>query len=176
MFFKSDPLEVVEGVFKKRNWKSTRMDDQTILTGVGLSPARVFLLSIRHEPERKTVVFLCNFLHGPAQAMQAVAAGQPPVLRVHRDAGYTSQQVSGVCELLLHLNFEMLLGSFERDNADGEIRFRVSLPYRDIRLSSEQVNWCIDIITISLDNGMRKMEELLGWKAAGAQPGGRLTV
>ena len=109
MFFKSDPMDVVKGLFKKRNWKYGRLDDQTIITGVAFAPARIFLLSIRHDAERKTVVFLCNLLQGPAQGVQAVAAGRPPVLRVHVDAGYSSQQVEGVSELLLHLNYEMLL-------------------------------------------------------------------
>jgi len=177
MLFKSDPLDAIEGVLKKRKWKYLRVDGETIMTGVAIPPARLCTLTIRHELDRKTVIFLCNVMRSPMDALRAIAGGKPPVMRVHTDAGHSPAQVGSVCDCLLHLNYGMLLGSFDRDQTDGEIRFRVAIPYRDSRLSAEQAGWCIDVAMISLDHGMSKVEEILqNGAGVSAGAGGRLKV
>ncbi len=37
-------------------------------------------------------------------------------------------RVAEICQFLLHLNFNIWLGHFERDASDGEIRFRIEIP------------------------------------------------
>ncbi len=177
MLFKTDPLDTIEGALKKRNWRYLRLDEETIMTGVALAPTKVYSLSVRHDPERKTVVFLCSPLNSPLDALKAIASGRPPVMRVHPDAGHAQGQVAAVCNCLLNLNYGMLLGNFERDETDGEIRFRVAVPYRDARLSSEQACWCIDVTMLSIEHGMQKIEEILsGGAGALAAKGGKLEV
>jgi hypothetical protein len=93
--------------------------------------------------------------------LQAVAGGHQPFVCIHPTAGHTTDQVAQVCELLLEQNFQLALGSFERDHVDGEIRFRIALPYCNSYITSEQVIWCLEIGVASTEVGMQKIETVL---------------
>lgn len=180
MWLKHDPTDEVERALKKRAWKYLKVDDQTIITGVGGLPSGyTYFISIRHEGERKTVLFLFNPLEkDSAHAFQSAAAGRPPVMRVHPTAGHSGEQVAGVCEILMHRNYGIVLGNFERDCRDGEIRFRIPLPYCDTNLTVEQVNWCIEMATSTLEMTMPRIEGFLSGRitfeeAMGGGSGGR---
>ncbi len=162
LFGRQDPLDVVEEALKRRGWKYQRLDAQTILTGVVTASQRFYFIAIRHESDKRTVLLLFNPLRGAAQAIQALTAGRPPILRIHPDEGYSGQQVAEVCEKLMHQNYRIVLGCFERDERDGEIRFRIAIPYRDTNLTVEQVNWCIDIGVHTLEAAMSEIEKVIG--------------
>jgi hypothetical protein len=66
------------------------------------------------------------------------------------------------------MNYQIVLGCFERDERDGEIRFRIAIPYRDTNLTVEQVNWCIEIAIGTMDAFMPEIENVVG--------SGRMTV
>jgi hypothetical protein len=163
-WFRHDPMDTVEKALKNRGWKYQRVDSKTVLSGFALQQYTCFV-GIQHEEERKTLVFLFHPARTPMEVFQAVTAGGHPFVRVHTSMGHSEEQVAQVCALLLHENHSMLLGSFERDEADGEIRFRVALPYRDVHVTVEQVNWCVEIGVFALDSGMQKIQAILGGKA-----------
>ena len=163
LFGKHDPMNVVEDALKGRDWKYARVDANTILTGVQTASGRVYFIIIRHEDGKRTVLFLFNpLIRGAADALQALAGGRPPFLRVHTNEGHSSQQVAEVCQSLMHKNYQIVLGCFERDERDGEIRFRIAIPYRDTSLTVEQVNWCIDIATGTMEAVMSEIEKMIG--------------
>jgi hypothetical protein len=166
MWFKSDVMSVVESALKKRSWKYARTGEDSLLTGVG-SPAGSVLMSIHNEEARKTLLFLMNPTTGEP-SMHAVMAGVPPYLRIHAKAGHSGAQVAQVCELIADFNYDLLLGSVERDASDGQVRLRVTLPYRDASVTVEQVSWCIDVGAATLFTALGKIQEVLG--ATSAQP------
>jgi hypothetical protein len=168
MWFKHDPMNTVELAMKKHGWKYHRMDSRTILTGFG-APGHTHLVGIRHEEDKQTLLFLFHPSRSSADILKAVITGQQPFIRVHPAAGHTAEQVAQVCELLLQLNFEMALGSFERDQSDGEIRFRIALPYRDTSLTAEQVSWCLELGLASAAIGMQKIDAILHGEGEGAR-------
>lgn len=156
---KSSPLDAVEQALQKREWKFYRVDEKTVLTGVATSLERSYMIGIRHEPERRSVVLLFNRVLGKAGV--AEAAANRPYFRVHSSAGHDRATVAEVDELLMDRNFTTLLGNFERDRSDGEIRFRITLPYRDAPLTADQVNWCIDVAVPTIDSTLVEVEQRL---------------
>jgi len=150
-FFTKDPIGVVEQALKQRGWKYHKPDPLAILTGV--KSRRSHLILVRHDAERKTLLFL----FAPTDRNDAP-------LHVHSSRGHSQEQIGGVSEILAHRNFTMLLGSFERDATDGELRYRIAIPYRDTNLSTQQAQWCIDIGIGSLDRMIPKIEDFLSGK------------
>jgi hypothetical protein len=161
MFPQKHPLKVVEEALRRRKVKYQRMSDDLVLSGFLLDDV-TYMLAIRSDLERKTLIFLVNPTRSPENKLQTIGAGSDPMLRVHTAAGQTEEQVNRVCELLLHTNYEMLLGNLERDRSDGEIRFRVALPYRDKDVSVEQVDWCVDIAVASCARAVGQILEIIG--------------
>lgn len=163
-----DPLKSVEDAMEKCNWNFHRIDDETIMSGVNTGD-RNFIIVIRHDKKRESILFFFHPAKESTQVLQALRADRVPFLCVHSNAGHTEQQVADVCQFLLQHNYQMVLGNFERDPRDGEIRFRIALPYRNNSVTTEQANWCLEIGTISADNGMEKVEQLLA-------SGGRMEI
>jgi hypothetical protein len=166
---KPDPMNVVENALRNRNWKYARLDANTILTGVQTVSGRVYFIAIRHEVQRRTVLFLFNpLIRGAADALQALAGGRPPFLRVHTNEGHSSQQVAEICQSLMYMNYQIVLGCFERDDSDGEIRFRIAVPYCDTKLTVAQVDWGIDVAVSTMEVAMPEIERVMD--------SGRMTV
>jgi len=147
--FSGDALSVVEKALSGRAWKYKKENDAMIQTAVGSK--RDYFIVIRVEKERKTALF--HF---------APLDRDDKLLRVHAALGHSREQVDGVCQLIAHLNFRALLGSLERDFTDGEMRFRISVPYRDGSLTVDQANWCLDVGVGYLDSVIPKIERFLG--------------
>lgn len=148
-------MGVGERALNERNWKFQRPDDRTIITGVRTLAGRQYIIVIRHEVEKQTMVLLFVPLsgeEGPPQERR---------VRLHPMVGWTEDQLAGAGRILLHYNYRIVLGGFEVDANDGELRFRIALPYRDAKLTTKQVNWCIDIATGTLDVFMPKLEGFL---------------
>lgn len=163
LFGRHDPLDVVEEALKRRKWKYERVDAYTILTGVAAQSGHPYFIVIRHEEQKKTVLFLFNpLLKSADDALRILAAGKPPFLRVHTDEGHSTQQVSDLCQFLMHQNYRIVLGCFERDERDGEVRYRIAIPYRDTSLTIEQVYWCIDVAVGTLEATMPDMKRIIG--------------
>jgi len=154
LFGRGDPMDVVESALGKRGWRYQRVNPQIIITGVAGLAGHGCLIAIRHEEDKRTVLFLFN------PVKESGGTHQP--LKIHPEGGYTSDQVAKACEVLMGQNYRIVLGSFERDPSDGEIRFRIALPYRDTGLTVEQVNWCIDIGIGTLGRVIPELERELG--------------
>ncbi len=159
--FGKKPMEIVEAVLKARAWKYGRLDNDTIITGFGTPLGNCFL-SVRYDQERKTLLFLFNPVKAALGAFEALAAGQAPFLQIHEKSGHSEEQVNKLNEFLLHQNYRLLLGAFERDASDGEIRYRVSLPFPDGSPTSQQVNWCIDMGSSTVIKTMQELGAFTG--------------
>lgn len=161
LFFKKDPMKVVEEHLSARGMKYLRTGAETIMSGT-LTPVGMVMTIIRHELSKESLLFLFLPTKAPMQALEAISGGNLPLLQVHARAGHSGEQIARVCEHLMHKNYETFLGSFERDNSDGEIRFRVALPYRNTTPTPEQVGWCLDIGFATLTHGIIEINEILG--------------
>lgn len=161
MFFSKDPLSVAEEALKKRGLKYLRANPTTILTGFGMPDGQV-MITLRHDVDKKTLLFLFNPIKDRMQAMESLMSGRPPFLCVHASAGHSPEQIARVCEHLLNANYSMVLGSLERDHSDGEIRLRVALPYRDNPPTPDQIGWCLEIGTVSAMTNLIELKQLLG--------------
>lgn len=147
--FSGDALSVIEKALAGRGWKYKKESDGAIQTGI--SSKRDYFIVVHAEKERKTAVFLFVPLDRDDK-----------LLRVHVAHGHSREQVAGVCEIITHLNFSALLGCLARDFSDGELRFRIAVPYRDTSLTVDQVNWCLDVGVGYLDSVVPKIERYLG--------------
>jgi hypothetical protein len=162
MEFRHDPMSVVEGALKERNWRYMRSSAGGILTGVG-EDGRSVTIAIMNDEERKTLLFQMHPTVGrEASLLSGIMSGRPPFMRVHVTAGITAAQVAHVCEMLLDRNSQMLLGSFDRNASSGELRLRIALPYRDGPVTMEQVSWCVDIGAQSTYMVMLEIEKITG--------------
>jgi hypothetical protein len=156
---KKDALEVVESRLKAQDWKYTRVDERTVLTGFRAGPGAV-LLHVRNEPGKRALLLMANALPSAGNAFAALEAGRPPVLCVHAKTGYSEQQVQRVCENLLARNYRFAVGGFERDSSDGEVRFRIGLPYRDSLPTEDQIAWCIAATAEAMSEFLRDLGDL----------------
>lgn len=153
------PIVTVERALKKRNWRYLRLSD-LIVTGVR-TQAGNYIIIVADDHRRKTVLMMFLPLSGVGDNLEAFAErSRPPGLRVHQDVGHLPDQVANVCELLLEENYRILLGRFERNPSDGEIRFVVAIPYRDRPLSKDQVDWCIEVGISTCDEVFPKIYRL----------------
>jgi hypothetical protein len=159
MFFQKTPMDIVELTLKARSWKYVRIDSEAIMTGFATSNGNCFLL-VRHDKERNTLLFLCNPAKAPVAALEALSSDQPPILRIHEKNGSSPEQVNRVNEFLLHQNYRLLLGAFERDASDGEIRFRIALPFPDGAPTQKQVNWCIEMACSTVSQTMQELAKV----------------
>lgn len=115
-------LAVVEGIFQRRQWRFTRVED-TLLT----SFEHVTML-ITVDEERETVIVQVPIL--PGRGMTGYRALNPSA---QHDA----------CVYLMARNYQILLGNYGRDHHDGEIRFSVAIPVSSSFLSDEQLEHAI---------------------------------
>lgn len=153
---KKDALDVVEARLKAQDWKYQRVDDRTIVTGCRAGAGAV-IMYFRNETGKRALLLMANALPSAGNAFSALEAGRPPVVCVHTKAGYSEQQVQRVCENLLARNYRFAVGGFERDPSDGEIRFRIGLPYRDSLPTEDQIEWCIGATAEAMSEFLRDL-------------------
>lgn len=153
---KKDALDVVEARLKAQDWKYAKVDERTIVTGFRAGPGAV-LVHFRNEPGKRALLLLANGLPSAGNAFAALDAGRLPLLCVHTKAGYTEQQVQRVCQDLLARNYRFAVGGFERDPSDGEIRFRIGLPYRDALPTEDQIEWCLGATAEAMSELLRDL-------------------
>lgn len=156
---KKDALEVVEARLKAQDWKFARLDERTILTGFRAGAGAV-ILTFRNEPGKRALLLMANALPSEGNAFASLEAGRPPVLCVHTKAGYSAEQVQRVSENLLARNYRFAVGAFERDPSDGEIRFRIGLPYRDSLPTEDQIEWCLGAMAEAMSELLRDLAGL----------------
>ena len=177
----TDPMDAVEGALRARSWKYQRADSQ-IMTGCAM-PAQdcaYQFIRIRNLVDRQTLSFQFTPGFGPERAMAALLAGRPPMLCIDERVGFSPQQVALACALLTNENYDIILGSYARDESDGEIQFKIALPYRDSKVTEAQAEWCIGIGTSSAMAIVRELRAALGTLspdgASTAMPAGSVEV
>lgn len=165
---KKDVLAVVEAALTARDWKYQKADDQTILTGFRAGSTTAVIL-FRNELGKKALLVMAHLLTGGDNPLAAMASGRLPFMRVHTNSGYSEQQVAKVCEYLLRKNYEFAIGAFERDPSDGEIRFRIGIPYRDGEITAEQIEWCVAMMADALAQLARELGDAGGARSSGME-------
>jgi len=56
-----------------------------------------------------------------------------------------------VLSAMMAINYQLLLGNFERDISDGEIRFRLAVPLEDNDFTYEQFQRCLFTLAYTID-------------------------
>lgn len=118
--------------------------DSLILTGQEAEGRRL-LISIRHDADRRTVLLNFTVLVADIDIGRFLSGQGSHGFCVHLSQGWSADQVARVCEALADRNYQIILGRWERDARDGEIRMSIALPYCDGRVTPRQINWCIDV-------------------------------
>ena len=155
---KRQVLDVAEAAFKSLGFKYARVDEKTILSGVRAGDSAVSII-LRNETGKSCLLVMSNGLPGAtASALATLGSSGLSMLQVHSRAGYSSDQVAKVNEHMLKKNYEFSVGAFERDPSDGEVRFRIGLPYLDGQLTEEQIKVCIGLVVSAMTDFMREIE------------------
>ena len=63
--------------------------------------------------------------------------------------------------LLCKLNYMTLLGAYDMDPADGEVRFKVALPTDKAVITDEQISHCIGALITTLDETFSQISKPL---------------
>ncbi|MCS7239464.1 MAG: YbjN domain-containing protein [Thermoguttaceae bacterium] len=139
------PTDIVAQTLAKRSWRFLRVSDTMIITGAVIPPSRC-LIVFTDDQKRKTLCIFFFDLDTAREDTGPIGQGFLQAnFKVHENEGHTQEQVNKVCERLMAENFRILLGRFERDPEDGEIRFSIALPYRNRRPTVAQIDWCINM-------------------------------
>lgn len=97
-------LQIVEDTLKGQGWNHKRQAGVTLVsTGVNLHGAPVPLFILTHEAAQRVIVFAETKINAPSGARSAVA------------------------ELLHRINWSEVLGGFEMDISDGQVRYRTAI-------------------------------------------------
>ena len=155
---KSAVMSAIKDCLLARGWKYREKDAETILTGVTGPSGRSYFIALRHEEAKRAVLILVNPLL--ADAERPLVAPSPTSLVTDQDKAQAAQ-VAAVCALLLDWNYSMVLGAYERDARDGEIRLRIAIPYVNTNVTKEQVCHCIDIAIVTLEVHLPQIEKVL---------------
>jgi len=84
----------------------------------------------------------------------------PHYLRAPRDDADPAARAR-LCELLLALNYDLALGCFELDPADGEVRFRLALPLGDEPASDAALARALAAVRYALDAAWAPCQRVL---------------
>ncbi|MEM4723668.1 MAG: hypothetical protein QXP01_01490, partial [Candidatus Hadarchaeum sp.] len=86
LFGNGGAVKVVKRALDSKGWKYLQVDSATILTGVMTPAQHAYFITIRHEEDRKTMLFLFNPAKGLTQALESLTLGKLPFECVHADA------------------------------------------------------------------------------------------
>jgi hypothetical protein len=122
-------------VFRRRAWRYRRVDEGLITSFENVA------MVLQVDEERETVL-----LHVPIVAGKGMPGYRRTSPALEHDA----------CVFLMARNFQLLLGGYGRDHADGEIRFSIAVPCSGAYLSDEQIEHAIlaSIGTVTRDAGI----------------------
>jgi hypothetical protein len=157
----SRAIPTVEAALRKRKWKYVRVSDDMILTGVE-SDSGKYSIVLANETGKKTLQIAFNKILAGEDLHNLLRNGRLPVFCVHESAGDSAGEVAAVCERLMAENYRIAVGRFERDPEDGEIRFVITIPYRDRFLSIDQVDWSLSLGIRTLDRVMPQLHRMVG--------------
>ncbi len=59
------------------------------------------------------------------------------------------------------INYKLINGNFELDMSDGELSFRIAMPYSGADLSPEQVNYMVEVASSTVDEYNDKLLMLI---------------
>lgn len=152
-------LASVEGIFQRHDWRYTRVEG-----GILTSFEHVTMV-VSVDEDRETVIVQVPILAGK---------GMPGYQRVQPAAEHDA------CVYLMARNFQLLLGGYGRDHADGEIRFVIAVPVSGSFFADEQMEHAIlaSVGTVTRDasvlnallTGEMRLHQALAFLDRGGEP------
>jgi len=117
--------------------------NKRILAGFKLQSTSVQLV-IQLDPERNALLFIT-----------------PSITQVMEGPGVTKERVADVLAWLMHINYRLLLGNFEWDHRDGEIRYRLAVPTDEGDITFEQFRHCLRAVLGTVNDCYPKLQRLI---------------
>lgn len=137
-------LDAVEAILRDDDWKYLREDrDAVIRFGLTGEVHQYQCIFVADEPNRVLLLYAIAPLRVPPGSRLAV------------------------CEFLCRANYNMKLGNFEIDLADGEVRFKTSVSVEGIELGATVVRTMMSVNFHTMDD---YMPGLLAVVRQGLQP------
>ena len=111
----------IEAFLRKDNWRFRKDPDDRGLFRMGFTVlSRPFELMIHDAARQKALLFLVT-----------------PIVFI------SESQRRDFAELLSKLNYGLLLGAYEMDPADGEVRLKLAVPTDKAAVTDQQIRHCI---------------------------------
>lgn len=124
----SNLLDVVTDFFEANAWPFTRPEGESVLlTGYQGEHGKWPCFAWVHEPQSQFVFYSTSPVTAPENKRAAVA------------------------EFITRANYELILGNFELDYEDGEIRFKTSIDVQDDRLTQSLVQQLVVANVVMMD-------------------------
>jgi hypothetical protein len=121
-------LEAVERFLKKDDWPYNLLEDRTIYKTGFEGKNGQFICYAQERTEQQQFVFYSVF---PVRAPE--------------------EKRSEVAEFITRANYGMIIGNFELDYADGEIRYKTSVDVEDVELTDPLVHHMMYANVLTLD-------------------------
>lgn len=102
-------------------------------------------ITIEHHADSREISFCFRPVQSWERRVTRIREGRSLRMCVHGEAGYSDEAVAAVCGMLLSENYRAPLGAFARDDRNGELVFRVTIPYADGGVTKEQAEVCLDV-------------------------------
>lgn len=133
----------MEAFFQRDGWKFTKVDDRPVirLPFQGKTASWICYAQAREEDERFLFYAVCP-LRAPKETYPAM------------------------CEFLTRANYGMIIGNFEMDVSDGEIRYKASLGLKNVEISDPLINNAVYPVLSMMDKYLPGIMMVLTGKSA----------
>ena len=112
--------QAIETLFQRENWKITKRDDHSYTFGFRGENNRYDFFALIGERNNTLCVYSVLPMQSPENKLAEIA------------------------EFLHRANYGMIIGNFELDFRDGEIRYKVSIDFQENAVNPDDINEMID--------------------------------
>lgn len=132
-------INIIKDFLKSQQWQFTQVKDKNILLfGIGGKNGNFQCVVDLGEEEEERFSFF------------SVCGPYTPAEKRH-----------GMLELLNALNYRLFFGNFEMDMEDGEIRFRTSIPFKNIDLNPKYIEELMMTNIFAMDQSLESIVGLM---------------
>jgi hypothetical protein len=131
-------FEQIINFFRHKDWSFTQIKDKTIvILGISGKNGKFQLVADIRESEKQIAFFTICGINTP------------------------ENKKPEICALLTRLNFGKFLGNFEMDYDDGEIRYKTSMYYGDIKLDDDVIERLVMTNIMTMDISLPSIMSLI---------------
>lgn len=133
-------LKKILAYFDEQNWEYDLPEpsEELVLLGVSTENDNEFQCLIHVNETAKNAVFFSIFPNNVPEKRRTLLA-----------------------VLLLKINYLLLLGSFEMDFDDGQIRFKISYVFEDMELSVKTIEYIVSNVIIEMDTHFQIIQHFI---------------